>query len=50
MGQVRLGKRTENRYKLVKDLVPLAPLDDLVFGGWISILIMLTKLQNMRKF
>jgi myo-inositol-1-phosphate synthase len=34
MGQVRLGKRTENRYKLVKDLVPLAPLDDLVFGGW----------------
>lgn len=34
MGQVRLGKRTENRYKTVKDLVPLATLDDVVFGGW----------------
>src|SRR4051812_22248516 len=34
MGQVRLGKRTENRYKQVKDLVPLASLDQIVFGGW----------------
>ena len=34
MGQVRLGKRTENRYKAVKDLVPLASLDQIVFGGW----------------
>ncbi len=34
MGQVRLGKRTENRYKKVCDLVPLASLDQLVFGGW----------------
>lgn len=34
LGKVRLGKRTENRHKLVKDLVPLAALDQLVFGGW----------------
>jgi myo-inositol-1-phosphate synthase len=34
MGTVRLGKRTDNRTPLVKDFVPLANLDDLVFGGW----------------
>jgi len=34
MGQVRLGKRTENRFKKVDELVPLAALDQLVFGGW----------------
>jgi myo-inositol-1-phosphate synthase len=34
MGTVRLGKRTEGRSPLIKDLVPLAGLDDLVFGGW----------------
>ncbi|UCF04708.1 MAG: inositol-3-phosphate synthase [bacterium] len=34
MGTVRLGKRTENRIPAIKDLVPLAELDDLVFGGW----------------
>ena len=34
MGKIRLGKRTENREKLVKDLVPLAALEDVVFGGW----------------
>ena len=34
MGQVRLGKRTENRFKKVNELVPLAGLDQLVFGGW----------------
>src|ERR1700674_574497 len=34
MGQVRLGKRTENRFKKVHELVPLAALDQLVFGGW----------------
>ncbi|MGE0616295.1 MAG: inositol-3-phosphate synthase [Bacteriovoracia bacterium] len=34
LGKIRLGKRTENRHKLVKDLVPLASLDQLVFGGW----------------
>jgi len=34
MGTVRLGKRTENRAPLIKDFVPLAPLDSLVFGGW----------------
>src|SRR5512136_2856510 len=34
MGTVRLGKRTEGRSPLIKDLVPLAGLDSLVFGGW----------------
>jgi myo-inositol-1-phosphate synthase len=34
MGQIRLGKRSENRWKSVKDLVPLASLDQIVFGGW----------------
>jgi len=34
MGNIRLGKRTENRYPLIKDFVPLAELKDIVFGGW----------------
>jgi myo-inositol-1-phosphate synthase len=31
---IRLGKRTENRAPLIKDFVPLANLDDIVFGAW----------------
>ena len=34
MGTIRLGKRTENRTPTIKEFVPLAELDDLVFGGW----------------
>ena len=34
MGTIRLGKRTEGRSPLIKDFVPLASLDDLVFTGW----------------
>ncbi len=34
MGTIRLGKRTDNRTPMIKDFVPLAGLDDLVFGGW----------------
>src|SRR6266446_8017755 len=34
MGTVRLGKRTDNRVPLIKDFVPLARLEDLVFGAW----------------
>ena len=34
MGTVRLGKRNEGRTPLIKDFVPLASLDDLVFGAW----------------
>jgi myo-inositol-1-phosphate synthase len=34
MGTIRLGKRTENRVPLIKDFVPLARLEDLVFGAW----------------
>ena len=34
MGHIRLGKRTENRNPLIRDFVPLADLEDVVFGGW----------------
>jgi len=34
MATIRLGKRTENRSPLIKDFVPLASLDDIVFGAW----------------
>jgi len=34
MGTIRLGKRTENRVPLIKDFIPLAGVNDLVFGGW----------------
>jgi myo-inositol-1-phosphate synthase len=34
MANIRLGKRTENRYPKIKDFVPLADLSDIVFGGW----------------
>ncbi len=34
MATIRLGRRTENRSPLIKDLVPLASLDDLVFAAW----------------
>ena len=34
MGTIRLGKRTDSRSPKIKDFVPLAKLDDLVFGGW----------------
>jgi myo-inositol-1-phosphate synthase len=34
MGHIRLGKRTDNRSPQVKDFVPLAGLNDLVFTGW----------------
>ncbi len=34
MGHIRLGKRTDNRQPLIRNLVPLADLKDLVFGGW----------------
>lgn len=34
MGTIRLGKRTDNRSPKIKDFVPLADLDDIVFGAW----------------
>ena len=34
MGTIRLGKRTEGRSPKIKDFVPLARLEDIVFGGW----------------
>jgi myo-inositol-1-phosphate synthase len=32
--RVRLGDRADDRNPLIKDFVPLASLDDIVFGGW----------------
>ncbi len=34
MGTIRLGKRTEGRSPKIKEFVPLASLEDLVFTGW----------------
>jgi len=34
MNTIRLGKRTDSRTPLIRDFVPLASLDDLVFGAW----------------
>jgi myo-inositol-1-phosphate synthase len=34
LSTVRLGKRTDGRAPKIKEFVPLAELDDLVFGGW----------------
>ncbi len=34
IGNIRLGKRTENRFPKIKEFVPLADLNDIAFGGW----------------
>ena len=34
MGTIRLGKRTEQRAPRINEFVPLADLNDIVFGGW----------------
>ncbi len=34
LATIRLGKRTDARSPKIKDFVPLAGLNDLVFGGW----------------
>jgi myo-inositol-1-phosphate synthase len=34
LGTIRLGKRTEGRTPKISEFVPLAKLDDIVFGGW----------------
>jgi myo-inositol-1-phosphate synthase len=34
MGTIRLGKRTESRNPRISDFVPIASLNDIVFGGW----------------
>ncbi len=34
MNHIRLGRRDEHRNPLIKELVPLAELDDLHFGAW----------------
>ena len=34
MGTIRLGKRTEGRSPKINEFIPLADLNDIVFGGW----------------
>jgi myo-inositol-1-phosphate synthase len=34
LATIRLGKRTDGKSPYIRDFVPLAGLDDLVFGGW----------------
>ncbi|MDH4044589.1 MAG: inositol-3-phosphate synthase, partial [Gemmatimonadota bacterium] len=34
LGTIRLGKRTDERAPKIREFVPLARLDDLVFGAW----------------
>ncbi len=34
MGNIRIGKRTENKNPKINDFVPLAQLNEIVFGGW----------------
>ena len=34
MAHIRLGTRSDERNPLIREFVPLADLDDLVFGGW----------------
>src|SRR2546426_4904666 len=34
LATIRLGKRTERRSPLIREVVPLEKLDNLVFGGW----------------
>ncbi len=34
LATIRLGKRTDNNTPYIRDFVPLATLDQLVFGGW----------------
>ncbi len=34
MAHIRLGTKEQNRNPLIREFVPLASLDDLVFGGW----------------
>jgi len=34
LAHIRLGSREEGRNPLIREFVPLATLDDLVFGGW----------------
>lgn len=34
LGRIRLGKRTEKKSPLIKEFIPLAELNDIVFAGW----------------
>src|SRR5207237_9626924 len=34
MAHIRLGKRSEKRWQMPQELVPLTRLEHLVFGGW----------------
>ena len=33
-GKIRLGKRTADKFELIRDFIPLARLEDMAFGAW----------------
>ncbi|MFA5403762.1 MAG: inositol-3-phosphate synthase [Ignavibacteria bacterium] len=34
MGTIRIGSRNENNFPLIKEIIPLAEIKDIIFGGW----------------
>lgn len=34
LGSIRVGKRSDNNFPLIRDFVPLESINNLVFGGW----------------
>lgn len=34
MATIRIGKRSDNNFPLIRDFVPLESIDNLIFGGW----------------
>src|SRR4051812_4912001 len=34
MGKIRVGKKAESSMRRIKEFVPLADINDIVFGGW----------------
>ena len=34
LSTIRIGNRAENNFPLIKEFIPIADLNDLVFGGW----------------
>jgi hypothetical protein len=50
MGRIRLGNRSENRMPLIRDVVPLADLDDLVLAAGTCVMSIATTLRARPRF
>ena len=48
--KIRVGKGADKKYLHYKDIVPLADLNDIVFGTWMSILRMPIRQPCMPRF